>query len=683
MRPTTQSTLLGSRPMKPLTLRTKRSLIQLELDPNTPVVLGYSAVGSPHRLEGGSAQRGFWVTLLDRREGAYRSSADGAVTLTTSVAAYGEAAAYLVTAFVDGAPVGELEVRFALEAGAVRASSTIVCEKEGYEFASVYVELLRVAADLPGAALVLPTRSGRLIELANAAPEEGTHFVSWFEPAPVGIAAHDGMVGVLTLDTVDSQFLHEVRTKPKEGSITVQLLHRHVAEKPVNSFLAQRTASCTVRLVAAPEGGRVDWTHGAALVRDATKPNLNDLYVGAVVVKVLLQAAYGEKVTTYDDVLQIVKRVHKLTGGARQVVYLVGWQHNGHDTGYPDVFTPNVRVGTFEDFQALKEAAKAYNAIVSTHDNYHDTYMESVAWDPDTVCIDFAGELRKGGQWGAGQAYEIGPTRYVKQAAERAERTVKMLALEKTTHLDVLSDKPDMVDFDPVHPANREQNAAAKCGFVESFRRCGVDVTSEVLTSPFASCIHHYWHVERRPIDGWGPFERVPLVPFIYHGRVTAGGNCRTDAELLDAVEYGWTFSDDWDKDTTEDLMLTQTYLVALPWSLLARRNIVGFRRDGDWETVSYGPDTYVRVNRAVNRYEVVVDGERMAADFSTFAPVAPGAWRVYSRHGCEVSLRANGRPAVATSLLDGSTTSLVAANGRLTFAAAAGTPYEVRENER
>jgi len=59
-----------------------------------------------------------------------------------------------------------------------------------------------VPAHVPGAALVLPTRSGRLIELAGAKPERAVHKVEWFSPAPVAMAVCDDQVGVLTLDSI-------------------------------------------------------------------------------------------------------------------------------------------------------------------------------------------------------------------------------------------------------------------------------------------------------------------------------------------------------------------------------------------------------------------------------------------------------------------------------------------------
>lgn len=650
---------------------TSRSF-EVQLLDDLPGIAQYRALPNGPRLSGG---RGLSALLHDRSGGVYQ---DAALRVLGSETSGMGATTYVLGAMAGDAQAASFRLQLSLDEGTLSISSEIVSETSPFEIASVFLKLFEVGAEETGASLVLPTRSGRLVEIASAAPEQAAHKVDWFEPAPVAMALHDGMLGVLTLDTVDSQFLHEVREDPRSGSITVELLHRHRAEKPELSFLAQSIASCKVRLVAAREGERVGWPQGAALVRDTLEPNLDPLYTGAMVYKIMVHFGGAEEAMTYADVLELIRRVNRLTGSARQIVYLVGWQHDGHDTGFPDVFTANPKVGTFEEFRALKEAAKAENALVSLHDNYHDAYMNSAGWDPSILCVERTGELRKGGIWGvSGQAYEIGPAKYAPRCIPRVEWTVRTLDLEQTTHLDVLSDKPDMVDFDPASPASREQNALGKRAIVESFRKLGVDVTSEVLTSPFASCMHHFWHVERRPIDGWGPEERIPLIPLLYHGKVTAGGDASTDAGKLDQLEYGWTFSIDWFKATPDSEITDLYYLISVPWSLLATREMVDFERDGEWEKVVYAADTYVRVNRMASRYEVVVDGILVAKDFATFAQVANGTWVAYSREGGTVRIPVAGKQVEITPLIP-SAPPVPLGDGELVFETLARVPYRI-----
>src|SRR5437899_1264543 len=38
---------------------------------------------------------------------------------------------------------------------------------------------------------------------------------------------------------------------------------------------------------------------------------------------------------TFEQALEVIERVDRITCGAPKIVYLVGWQYNGHDSKYP------------------------------------------------------------------------------------------------------------------------------------------------------------------------------------------------------------------------------------------------------------------------------------------------------------------------------------------------------------
>ncbi|MDD6728585.1 MAG: hypothetical protein PUE08_05115 [Eubacteriales bacterium] len=46
-------------------------------------------------------------------------------------------------------------------------------------------------------------------------------------------------------------------------------------------------------------------------------------------------------INTFADALEIIKRVDAITLGMPKIIYLVGWQYNGHDDKYPDFFEVN------------------------------------------------------------------------------------------------------------------------------------------------------------------------------------------------------------------------------------------------------------------------------------------------------------------------------------------------------
>ena len=72
------------------------------------------------------------------------------------------------------------------------------------------------------------------------------------------------------------------------------------------------------------------------------------------------------------------------------MVFLCGWQHDGPDTGYPDVFTVNSQAGSLEELNRCIEEAKKYNAVLTFHDNYDDCY-DNEYFDPEIAALDWNG----------------------------------------------------------------------------------------------------------------------------------------------------------------------------------------------------------------------------------------------------------------------------------------------------
>lgn len=91
----------------------------------------------------------------------------------------------------------------------------------------------------------------------------------------------------------------------------------------------------------------------------------------------------------FDDVLNIVKEMDALTLGVPKIIYLVGWQRDGHDSGYPEwlpvnealAFRENSNGATADLNFLMKEAREKYHTIVSLHINSSDAYGDSPLWD--------------------------------------------------------------------------------------------------------------------------------------------------------------------------------------------------------------------------------------------------------------------------------------------------------------
>ena len=59
-------------------------------------------------------------------------------------------------------------------------------------------------------------------------------------------------------------------------------------------------------------------------------------YTQSFVTKIFLKAKTRDTVTTtMDQVRDIIRRTYEVSGGIHQIIYLVGWQYDGHDSKYP------------------------------------------------------------------------------------------------------------------------------------------------------------------------------------------------------------------------------------------------------------------------------------------------------------------------------------------------------------
>ena len=111
-------------------------------------------------------------------------------------------------------------------------------------------------------------------------------------------------------------------------------------------------------------------------------------YDQSVVMKIFLaertDQGKGCKVhLTFEQAFEVIERLDHITCGAPKIVYLVGWQYNGHDSRYPAWGEVNHRLKRAQDGTALESLkwlmheGKRHNTVVSLHINALDAYKNS------------------------------------------------------------------------------------------------------------------------------------------------------------------------------------------------------------------------------------------------------------------------------------------------------------------
>lgn len=203
---------------------------------------------------------------------------------------------------------------------------------------------------------------------------------------------------------------------------------------------------------------------------------------------------------TFDQALEIVKKIDRITPGYTKVLYLVGWQYNGHDDRYPEFFEVNPELKSPQDATALDsllrlvEEAKKYNTVISYHINISDAYQESALWPEymanDLILLGRNGQPKVTGVWGGRKAYQVRLEQEWKSGyfQNRVDRLLELLPIEEagTVHIDAF-----FVRRGRNTTIAREKEARRK--MIAYFNNRGVEVTSEFIYREQNSGVRLHW----------------------------------------------------------------------------------------------------------------------------------------------------------------------------------------------
>jgi hypothetical protein len=211
----------------------------------------------------------------------------------------------------------------------------------------------------------------------------------------------------------------------------------------------------------------------------------------------------SELFLTCEMALDAIRRIDNLTLGIPKIIYLVGWQYNGHDSKYPAWFEGNDAIKRPQDANAIESIkwlmreASRYNTIVSLHLNMFDAYEDSPLWElyvkNDIIARNKDGTLRAC-EWGYPVSYarewETGFSR------KRIDSICRIIPLEKsgTVHIDAFHSWPPVPVADgkggyridltpsPISPFlgnTVEDETEAQQNIFRYWASKGIDVTSE------------------------------------------------------------------------------------------------------------------------------------------------------------------------------------------------------------
>ena len=335
---------------------------------------------------------------------------------------------------------------------------------------------------------------------------------------------------------------------------------------------------------------------------------------------------------TIEEALKIIKKVDYLTLGIPKIIYLVGWQYNGHDSKYPAWFEGNIKLkrpqdsNTLESIQWLMEEAKKYNTIVSLHINMFDAYEDSPLFDEyvrnDIISKNKDGSLREG-EWGY-------PVSYAQEwktgfAQKRIDSLCQLLPIQDagTIHIDAfhswapIGEKgPGERPFikGPISPYlgfTPEQETVAQKKIFKYWASKRIDVTSEGATFLRLSAFEGL-----QPMAWWVDWDVQKYLdwPAAYY---TGGTDRRDIGKLFGTSIHG----EDIFKNDPENLsgFLKEFCTNTLPWYFLNRLKRLYFTFSTDTKTVVYSENVQTMVDN--KNFSLIQNGKKYMENGDVFLP--------------------------------------------------------------
>lgn len=227
----------------------------------------------------------------------------------------------------------------------------------------------------------------------------------------------------------------------------------------------------------------------------------------------------GEQ-TVYMDcgqALEAIKAMDAITMGLNKVIYLVGWQYNGHDSKYPAFFECNEAIkkpgdaNAHESILNLMSEAKKYNTSVSFHINMFNCYDDSPLFEKykedDVLARHVSGEYVHS-DWGWTVSYARDWATGNAQA--RLDKLCELFPIvdAATLHIDAFHSAVPVpvVEGDevviryispisPYHKLTMDDELEAQLNIIKYLDSKGIDVTCEGWSNDaFKGYIPAIWH---------------------------------------------------------------------------------------------------------------------------------------------------------------------------------------------
>ncbi len=305
----------------------------------------------------------------------------------------------------------------------------------------------------------------------------------------------------------------------------------------------------------------------------------------------------------FEEVLEVLRKMDHITLGLPKIVYLVGWQYNGHDSKYPAWGEVNRHLKRDEDQTALEslkwlmKEAKKYHTTISLHLNMIDAFEDSPLWDlyftNDIIAKDSLGIPIKGEVFAGMQSFQLSYAREweLGLAQKRIDGLLDLLPELReagTIHIDAFhSMRPSGVG-EPISPYldySMEDEIETQRKIFRYWQSKGIDVTSEggmywLRKDPFIGLQAMAWHFNFKNFirEDWlhkpDDFISLPAI-FSASTPMQSEAEIKTDPENLTGLleqfcmsVVPWYYKRNPDVETDGDVIISKKLVVCpILWS--------------------------------------------------------------------------------------------------------------------
>lgn len=230
----------------------------------------------------------------------------------------------------------------------------------------------------------------------------------------------------------------------------------------------------------------------------------SQIWVTKMFLSVPDKSGSSQVMMTFEQALEAIRVTDNLSLGIPKIVYLVGWQYNGHDDKYPAFFDANPLLKrscdktALESLRWLMREARKYHTTVSLHINMTDAYDDSPLWneyvEKDLISKNVDGSLKVIGEYNNKKAYQINYQReweagYTQMRIDKLLSLIPELREAGTIHSDAwIARASEGHNETVIREAQYQQKAALY------WKSKGLDITSEWVMDYMIGYVPYAWH---------------------------------------------------------------------------------------------------------------------------------------------------------------------------------------------